>query len=148
MSGLFPVQWKQGVIKPLFKKKEAPSDPSCYRPVVLLPCVLKVFEGFVCEQLQEHCRRTCVIANAQCGFTPKRSTLWQTLCVLDGWERAIDAGSTIHACFLDVAKAFDRVDHTLLEHTLSAVGMHEKGLCWFFSYLSQLSICTRIDGYK
>ena len=31
-SSLFPMQWIQGVIKPLFKSKGARSDPSCYHP--------------------------------------------------------------------------------------------------------------------
>ena len=149
MSGLFSIQWKQGVIKPLFKNKGARSDPSCYRPVVLLPCVSKVFEGFVLEQLQEHCMRIGVLPDEQYGFLPKRSTLWQILSqVVDDWERAIDPGSTIHACFPDVAKAFDRVDHTLLEHTLPTVGVQAKELSWFVSYLNQRSICTSIDGCK
>ena len=82
-SHLFPMQWKQCAIKPLFKIKGARSDPSCYRPVVLLPCISKVFEGFVRERLQEHCMRMCVIPDEQCGFQPKRSTLWQILSVVD-----------------------------------------------------------------
>ena len=88
---------------------------------------------------------TCVIPGEQYGFLPKRSTLRQILSVVDDWERAIDAGSTIHACFLDVTMGFDRVDHTLLEHTLSTVGVHAKELSWFVSYLSQRSICSSID---
>ena len=127
-SGLFPIQWKQGVIKPLFKNKGARNDPSCYRPVVLLPCVSKVFEGFVREQLQEHCMRIGVIPDEQYGF----------LGVIPDEQY----------CFLDVAKAFDRVDHTLLEHTLSTVGVQAKELSWFVSYLNQRSICTSIDGCK
>ena len=138
----------QGVIKPLFKNKGARSDPSCYRPVVLLPSVSKVIKGYVHEQLQEHCMRTCIIPDEQYGFLPKRSTLWQILSVVDDWERSIDAGSTIHACALDVAKAFDWVDHTLLEHTLSTVGVHAKDFSWFVSYPSQRSICTSIDCYS
>ena len=132
-------------MKPWFKKKGARSDPAVTKPVVLLPCVLKVFEGFVREQLHEHCMRICVIPDEQYGFLPKRSTLWQILSVVDDWERAIDAGSTIYACFLDVAKEFDRVDHTLLEHTLSTVGVQAKEFSWFGSYLNQRSICTSTD---
>ena len=97
-SGLFPMQWKQGVIEPLFKKKGARTEPSCYRPVVLLPCVSKVLEGFVCEQLQWHRIKTCVTVIRD-GFLPKRSTFWQILSVVEHWEQAIEAGSTIHACF-------------------------------------------------
>ena len=54
-SGQFPAQWKRGEIKPLHKHKGTRSDPSCYRPVVLLLCVSKVFESLVKDQLQAHC---------------------------------------------------------------------------------------------
>ena len=36
------------------------------------------------------------------------------LSVIDDWQRALDAGHTVHALLLDVAKAFDRADHTSL----------------------------------
>ena len=68
--------------------------------------------------------------------------------VVDDWERTIDPGSTFHACFLDVAKAFHRVNYTLLEHTLSTVGVKAKELSWFVSFLNQRSMCTSIDGCK
>ena len=45
VSGKYPSQWKRGVIKPLYKHKGDRSNPAFYRPVVLLPCVSKVFEG-------------------------------------------------------------------------------------------------------
>lgn len=146
-SGLYPSQWKRGVVKPLYKHKGDRSNPSFYRPVVLLPCVSKVFEGHVREQLQAHCLKAHAIPDEQFGFLPKRSTVWQLLSVLDDWERDLDDGSCVHACFLDMAKAFDRVDHLLLLQKLESVGVHAINLSWFRSYLSQRSICTDVDGH-
>ena len=40
-----------------------------------------------------------------------------------------------------MAKAFDRVDHALLSHVLSTIGVSGK-LRWFESYLHERSVCT------
>ena len=52
----------------------------------------------------------------------------------------------VHAAFLDVAKAFDRVDHSILLSRLADIRMSESTLTWFRSYLSGWEIQTRIDG--
>ena len=56
---------------------------------------------------------TEALPDEQFGFLPGRSTVWPLLQVLEDWESALDSGKHIHACFLDIAKAFDRVDHNL-----------------------------------
>ena len=147
-SRVFPCQWKRGVIKPLYKHKGDRSNPSFYRPIVLLPCISKVFEGFVREQLQAHCLRNHAIPDNQFGFLPQRSAVWQLLSVMDDWCRILDSGGSVHACFLDLAKAFDRVDHSLLLRKLSSVGVEEEDLAWFTSYLCDRFVCTEVDGHK
>ena len=147
-SGQFPDHWKKGAITPLFKHKGSRCDPTCYRPVVLLPCASKVFEGLVKEQLQNHCLKANAIPDEQFGFPPKRSTVWQLPSVMDEWDRMLDAGLTVHACFVDMAKAFDRVDHTLLIHSLSTLGISNKELSWFQSYLRNRSVCTTVNRCK
>ena len=148
VSGKYPSQWKRGVIKPLYKHKGDRSNPAFYRPVVLLPCVSKVFEGCVREQLQDHCLRNHAMPDEQFGFLPKRSAVWQLLEVVDTWHRVLDTGASVHACFLDLAKAFDRVDHSLLFQKLSSVGVSNEDLSWFKSYLSDRTVCTEVDGHK
>ena len=73
-----------------------------------------MFEGFVRKQLLAHCLEKEVIPDEQYGFLPKRSVERQLLAVVNDWERALEAGNCAHACFLDVVKAFDRVDHGIL----------------------------------
>ena len=84
--------------------------------------------------------------DCQYGFLPKRSTVWQLLSITNDWAQAIDHGKRVHACFLDVAKAFDRVDHNILEVKLSSIGVRGSCLQWFSSYLRGRKIRTKIDG--
>ena len=52
---------------------------------------------------------------------------------MDDWERALDSGSEVNACLINMARAFDRVDHAILSHSLSIVGVSGLELHWFQS---------------
>ena len=47
-----------------------------------------------------------------------------------------------------MAKAFDRVNHSLLALKLRSVGVYGVELKWFNSYLCGRSICTNVDGIQ
>ena len=147
-SATFPALWKLGVIQSVFKNNGKSSVPQSYRPIALLSCVSKVFESFVREQLLQFCLDSGAIPDEQFGFLPMRSTVWQLLAVLEEWEQALDEGRCVHAAFLDVSKAFDRVDHGLLLYKLRSIGIHGKRLEWFEDYLRGRRICTTVDGVK
>ena len=145
-TGIFPSSWKSGAVTPVFKCKGSRSDPKSYRPITLLPCLSKIFESFVRDQLQSHCLLNGALPDEQFGFLPKRSTVWQLLSIVDDWENALDKGETVHSCFLDMAKAFDKVNHSLLLLKLCSVGVKSTELAWFKSYLTGRSICTAVEG--
>ena len=42
--GAYPKKFKEANVKPIFKNKGSPSDPSCYRPISVLSALSKVFE--------------------------------------------------------------------------------------------------------
>ena len=94
------------------------------------------------KQLLDHCLAVNCLPDEQYRFLPQRSTVWQLLSVLQDWVEAVDNGQTVHALFVDVAKAFDRVDHHLLCLKLAAVGVCGQALNWFGSYLHGRSIAT------
>ena len=145
-TGVFPGQWKTAWIQPIYKNKGQRSDPRNYRPIALLPCVSKVFEHFVHKQLLAYSLEAGIIPDEQFGFLPRRSTVWQLLSVLEEFHRALDEGGRIHACFLDISKAFDRVDHGLLLRKLSGIGVKGVEHDWFASYLNDRCISTCVDG--
>ena len=145
-TGVFPQIWKTASVQPIFKNKGQRTDPKNYRPIALLPSISKVFEHFVQKQLLDYCLTNAIIPDEQFGFLPKRSTVWQLLTVLEDIHRALDDGVNVHACFLDISKAFDRVDHGLLLDKLARIGVKQTELAWFNSYLRNRNITTRVDG--
>ena len=110
-TGDFPGQWKTAWIQPIHKDKGERIDPQNYRPFAFLPSVSKVFEHFVHKQLLAYSLEVGIIPDEQFGFLPRRSPVWQLLSVLEEVYRVLDEGGRLHACFLDISKAFDRVDH-------------------------------------
>ena len=100
----------------------------------------------MCKQLEKYCFDHDLLPDQQFGFLKGRSAEWQLLSVLQDWHEALDQRKGVHAIFLDAAKAFDRVDHTVLLRLLSELGVGGLELRWFCSYLSDRKIQTRVDG--
>lgn len=145
-SGIFPRQWRVACVQPVYKNKGERSQPSNYRPIALLCSTSKVFESLLKEQLLSFCMKNRLIPDSQFGFLPHRSTVWQLLSVTDDWYEALDAGKSVHALFLDVSKAFDRVSHRFLIDQCRQHGFDDLSLSWLESYLCFRTIVTSVDG--
>ena len=59
----------------------------------------------------------------QSGFHPSHSTQDVLLHVVDCWRKAIDDSKFVVAGFLDLAKAFDCVNHNILLDKLARYGV-------------------------
>ena len=57
----------------------------------------------------------------------------------------LSKGNYVGAIFLDLAKAFDYVDHTVLITKLYALGIKENEILWFTSYLDKRKQVTLIN---
>lgn len=75
---------------------------------------------------------------AQSGFRSGHSCVTTTLKVLNDIICAIDNKEYCVAAFVDLAKAFDSVDHEILLDRLRHIGLSESGLVWFRNYCSGL----------
>ena len=58
----------------------------------------------------------------------------------------MDKGHFIGMVLLDLQKAFDTVDHSILHMKLEALGLGQDILCWFRSYLSQRQQLVDVSG--
>ena len=54
-TGIVPESWTCGVIKPIFRNKGDPSDPSNYRPITLLSCFGNLFTAIINTRLKKIC---------------------------------------------------------------------------------------------
>ena len=83
---------------------------------------------------------------SQSGFIPKDSTTFQLLTIYEDLCNALDKQTTSQAVFFDISKAFDRVWHAGLIRKLYAIGIRDKLLDWFKSYLSGRTQAVVLKG--
>ncbi|WP_353805999.1 reverse transcriptase domain-containing protein, partial [Acinetobacter baumannii] len=83
---------------------------------------------------------------AQHSFRKSHSCLTNLLLTLDDWTQAVDSGTPIHACYLDMSKAFDRVNHSILKQKLKQYGVTGKLLAWLEDYLTDRVVRVSVDG--
>ena len=63
------------------------------------------------------------------------------------WFHNIDIGQLNGVVFLDLKKAFDTVDHKILQHKLHLYGIKGIDLNWFRSYLSDRKQYCRVNDH-
>ena len=97
-----------------FKKAGSRSDPSNYRPISIIPEEAKFFERIVYDQLYHYLNENDLLSQHQPGFRSLHSTVTALIEATDNWSLNIDSGYINVVVFLDLKKAFDTVDHTIL----------------------------------
>ena len=117
-----------------------------YRPVSLLPSISKLFEKIVFNQLYKYFQDNKLFYPSQYGFREGHSTEMAALELTDRILQDIDTKHISLAIFMDLSKAFDTLDHTILLSKLSYYGIGGNELNWFSSYLSDRQQYVEING--
>ena len=141
----FAGQWKTGKVKTIFKKGKKDLCDN-YRPLTMLSIPSKITEGVFCETLDKHLEKT--IQKNQWGFRKGLSTESLLLYLTETWKHYIEKGKVIGAIFIDFKKAFDSVDHKVLENKLRACGIEGNMLKFLKSYLSKHSQFVEVNGKR
>ena len=115
------------------------------RPISLLPVLSKVLERVAHEQFSHFLASNNMLSVHQSGN--KRLHSMETLGILftDHLYKAIDEGKVTAVLMLDLSKAFDSLDHTLLLSKLCKLGVADDALRWFTSYLTDRQQRVRIN---
>ena len=133
-SGVFPDSLKIAKILPIYKKG-VDSIFDNYRPISILPAISKLFERVVYNQLYDYFITNKLLYFSQHGFRKIHSTETASLEFIDRIMQHLDNGKFPIAIFIDLSKAFDTIDHTILLHKLKYYGLKDNELKWFTSYL-------------
>ena len=97
----------------LHKKKDR-TECGNYRGISLVAHVGKILLKILARRLSEYCECVGILPEEQSGFRPNRSTtdMMFVVCLLQ--ELARNKRIRLYVCFIDLAKAYDSVDRTLL----------------------------------
>jgi len=71
----------------------------------------------------------------QFGCLKVKSTTHELVDLLHHWHRALDKNQTIRAVFIDYAKAFEHVDHSIVIRKLCKLGVPDILVRWICSFL-------------
>ena len=128
-----PTQWKRALVVPLPKKKNP--DLSDFRPISLLPIVSKLLEDLVLKSVKQDLIK--IYGPNQFGFRPGSSTLHAQIYIQDFVTRELDTNPTCCVALLafDLSKAFDRLSHGCLLHTLLNSDLPLNFIRWIKSFL-------------
>ena len=137
-TGIFPDKLKIAKVTPIYKKgnKEMFSN---YRPISVLPVISKLLEKIVYNKLEEHLQTNNILANEQHGFCKNKSTTTAVLSLTDEILKSFENKEYVVGVFIDLAKAFETVNHSILLGKLRHYGIRGTPLIWFESYLSNRS---------
>ena len=142
-NGCFPVNLKNAIITPTFKKEDRLLKIN-YRPVSILPTLSKVYEKVIYPQIYEYFNG--IFSKYLGGFRKGHSTQHCLLFMLDKLKEALDKGLTTGILLTDLSKAFDCISHDLLIAKLHVYGFSKTALLLIYDYLSGRKQRTKVNN--
>jgi hypothetical protein len=134
-TGEFPSKLKIAKIIPIYKtgKKQ---DCNNYRPISLLTQISKIFEKIYYKRLINFLMRNNVIIANQFGFRENSNTSFAIIDMVENIIESLSDNKIPVGVFIDLQKAFDTIDHSILLDKLSYYGIRGVALKWIQSYLT------------
>ena len=144
-SKTFPDHFKIARVTPIFKEGDT-EDLGNYRPISILASIARIFERLLYKQLHDFLATNKILNDKQWGFRSLHSTALALIDCSTNWLLNIDKAVTNLTVFLDIKKAFDTIDHSILLEKLRYCGIMGGELDFFRSYLRNRKQCCNVNG--
>ena len=112
-KGAFSEAMKMAMVIPLFKSGDKHVFNN-YIPVSLLQQFSKILEKLFNNRLDSFIGKECILSECQYGFRNSRSTYMALMDLVQNVCESIDIKKYVMGIFIDLNKAFDTIDHTIL----------------------------------
>ena len=146
-SGTYPEILKISQNIPLFKS--GAKDQCCnYKPISLLSPISKIFEKCLYERLYSYFEKNKILSPQQFGFKQNSSTSDAVRQLHNIHTENLDSKKSTCSVFLDLKKAFDTVDHSILLKKFERYGVRGLPLQILQSYLCNRYHYTEIINVK
>ena len=128
----------------LHKKKDR-IECGNYRGISLVAHAGKVLFKVIAGRLSDYCERDNILPEEQCGFRPQRSTIDMMFVVRRLQELPRKKDTLLYLCFIDLTKAYDSVDRTLLWDVLDRFGVPRRMLDVIRQLHDVVQACVRLN---
>ena len=121
-------------------KRDDKTDKENYRPISILPNLMKVYERLMYNQIYPYLN---TLINVVFG------KILSSALSLERWRKTLDKGGETGAVLTDLSKAFDSIDHNLLIAKLDAYGFEKQSIDFlhlYFAKRKQITILHKVRG--
>ena len=146
-EGHYPTCFKVARVVPVFKVDD-PTLFSNYRPVSVLPVLSQIFERILYARLTDFLVKQDVVIPNQYGFRAGHSTTMAITDMVEKVKKAWAEKSVALGDFIDLKKAFDTVDHTILLEKMKFYGVRGERAKLLESYLSRWMQYVCYGGFE
>ena len=126
-QGYFPDELKLGCITPIYKNGDK-EKVNNYRPICSLSPFSKIIEKVINNRMLAFLDKYNILSKTQFGFRKKMGTETALLNYIDNLQQELNNKKYSISVFLDLSKAFDVIDHTILKKKLEHYGFRGKFL--------------------
>ena len=141
-EGRVPDDWIRAVIVPIYKGKGDKCECKNYRGISLLSIPGKVYGRVVIEKVRELTER--LVGEEQGGFRQGRGCVDQIFVMNQLSEKYVSKGKSLHVAYIDLEKAYDRVDREAMWRVLEMYGVNGRLLQAVKSFYVESKACVRI----
>ena len=138
---------KRASVKAIHKKGDT-DDPSNYRPLSILPIISKIFERSAANQLVKYLEDQKLLTAIQHAYRKGHSTQTCLNEIVNYIYEENDKGKIVGIASLDLSKAFDSINHSLLIEKLRNLGLGLTSLTWCRSYLTDRTQQTKFKKFE
>jgi len=121
----YPSTWSTDVIKPILKAGD-PTILNNYREITLLPTIGKIFTQILSNRISNWAINNKILNESQFGFRKGRRTTDASFIITSAIDYAKKRNHPLFACIVDLAKAFNTINHNLLWKKLMSIGLSTK----------------------
>ena len=129
------------------RKKESKLNFLNYRPISLLSVTSKVYEKLIFTRIFAYLDKKDLIYSKQFGFRSGYSSNHAVLSITERIRTLMDSGHYVCGIFIDLEKAFDTVNHSILCEKLNYYGLRGNVNKLIQSYLSNRWQYVSINGF-
>jgi len=145
-TGAVPPEFKDSVVTPIYKSDDK-TLPQNYRPISVINHIAKIFEKALKSRLVDFLNKNSILSSNQYGFREGLCTGDAIYSLLNEVYNSINNKNKTLAIFIDLCKAFDMVNHTILINKLEKLGMRGVVLELFKNYLFNRTQRVKINSH-